>query len=166
MQSVGATPQTYIVAQNPLVLAHLLRENQSRPIDPQAYTTPASVFNTLAVNFAEKNLEDDPKYVENILSNPDPNTSTNIALQTCPIQMKELKKLDPFIPSSNINTQSTGTHPQPDEQAPSDVSSVKTIIFPSDPNNSVSSTSSGTLSRDTMAFSSDTKKTLEICRKI
>ncbi|XP_077283384.1 protein tyrosine kinase 2 Fak isoform X2 [Arctopsyche grandis] len=42
MQSVGATPQTYIVAQNPLVLAHLLRENQSRPIDPQAYTTPAS----------------------------------------------------------------------------------------------------------------------------
>ncbi|KAM3961358.1 protein tyrosine kinase 2 Fak isoform 2-T2 [Aphomia sociella] len=42
MQSVGAAPQTYIVAQNPLVLAHLLRENQSRAIDPQAYTTPAS----------------------------------------------------------------------------------------------------------------------------
>ncbi|XP_053618433.1 focal adhesion kinase 1-like isoform X13 [Plodia interpunctella] len=41
-QSVGAAPQTYIVAQNPLVLAHLLRENQSRAIDPQAYTTPAS----------------------------------------------------------------------------------------------------------------------------
>ncbi|XP_037297412.1 focal adhesion kinase 1 isoform X3 [Manduca sexta] len=42
VQSSGAAPQTYIVAQNPLVLAHLLRENQSRALDPQAYTTPAS----------------------------------------------------------------------------------------------------------------------------
>ncbi|XP_026750558.2 focal adhesion kinase 1 isoform X7 [Galleria mellonella] len=42
VQAAGAAPQTYIVAQNPLVLAHLLRENQSRAIDPQAYTTPAS----------------------------------------------------------------------------------------------------------------------------
>ncbi|XP_013181827.1 PREDICTED: focal adhesion kinase 1 isoform X2 [Papilio xuthus] len=38
----GGAPQTYIVAQNPLVLAHLLRENQARAIEPQAYTTPAS----------------------------------------------------------------------------------------------------------------------------
>lgn len=43
VQSSGAAPQTYIVAQNPLVLAHLLRENQARSLDPQAYTTPASV---------------------------------------------------------------------------------------------------------------------------
>ncbi|CAK1591136.1 unnamed protein product [Parnassius mnemosyne] len=42
MQAAGAAPQTYIVAQNPLVLAHLLRENQTRAIDPQAYNTPAS----------------------------------------------------------------------------------------------------------------------------
>ncbi|XP_049879797.1 focal adhesion kinase 1 isoform X3 [Pectinophora gossypiella] len=42
VQAAGAAPQTYIVAQNPLVLAHLLRENQSRALDPQAYTTPAS----------------------------------------------------------------------------------------------------------------------------
>ncbi|XP_026728221.1 focal adhesion kinase 1 isoform X2 [Trichoplusia ni] len=38
----GGTAQTYIVAQNPLVLAHLLRENQARALHPQAYTTPAS----------------------------------------------------------------------------------------------------------------------------
>ncbi|XP_075985717.1 protein tyrosine kinase 2 Fak isoform X8 [Anticarsia gemmatalis] len=38
----GNTAQTYIVAQNPLVLAHLLRENQARAIHPHAYTTPAS----------------------------------------------------------------------------------------------------------------------------
>ncbi|KAL0861557.1 hypothetical protein ABMA27_009064 [Loxostege sticticalis] len=42
VQAAGAAPQTYIVAQNPLVLAHLLRENQARSLDPQAYTTPAS----------------------------------------------------------------------------------------------------------------------------
>ncbi|KAG7300921.1 hypothetical protein JYU34_015270, partial [Plutella xylostella] len=38
----AAAPQTYIVAQNPLVLAQLLRENQTRALEPQAYTTPAS----------------------------------------------------------------------------------------------------------------------------
>ncbi|KAL4716516.1 hypothetical protein ACJJTC_015944 [Scirpophaga incertulas] len=40
--SGGAPPETYIVAQNPLVLAHLLRENQARALEPRAYTTPAS----------------------------------------------------------------------------------------------------------------------------
>lgn len=39
----GADPlQTYIVAQNPEVLAHLMRENESRVLCPSAYTTPAS----------------------------------------------------------------------------------------------------------------------------
>ncbi|KAJ8710779.1 hypothetical protein PYW08_009294 [Mythimna loreyi] len=40
--AAGGAAQTYIVAQNPLVLAHLLRENQARALHPQAYTTPAS----------------------------------------------------------------------------------------------------------------------------
>ncbi|XP_025831636.1 focal adhesion kinase 1 isoform X4 [Agrilus planipennis] len=35
-------PQTYIVAQNPEVLAHLMKENESRSLCPSAYTTPAS----------------------------------------------------------------------------------------------------------------------------
>ncbi|XP_041980788.1 focal adhesion kinase 1 isoform X2 [Aricia agestis] len=35
-------PQTYIVAQNPQVLAQLLRDNQARALDPRAYVTPAS----------------------------------------------------------------------------------------------------------------------------
>uniref|UniRef100_A0A1B6D3T2 non-specific protein-tyrosine kinase n=1 Tax=Clastoptera arizonana TaxID=38151 RepID=A0A1B6D3T2_9HEMI len=43
-----ATVSTYIVAQNPEVLAHLLRENESRGLNPSVYTTPASAFNTLA----------------------------------------------------------------------------------------------------------------------
>lgn len=40
--AAGGAPQTYIVAQNPLVLAHLLRENKTRALEPRAYTTPAS----------------------------------------------------------------------------------------------------------------------------
>lgn len=162
MQSVGATSQTYIVAQNPLVLAHLLRENQSRPLDPQAYTTPASVFNTLAVDFAEKIPEDDPKYVEKIL-NPDPATTSKISLQTCPIQMKELKKLDPIVDS---DTNTLPTSPNPSDSSSSipqvDIPSIQTVMFPADPNNSVSSTSSGTLSRDTMAFSIEKDEILKV----
>lgn len=42
---------TYIVAQNPAILAQLMRENEKRGINPSAYTTPASVFNVLAVEF-------------------------------------------------------------------------------------------------------------------
>ncbi|XP_046384921.1 focal adhesion kinase 1 [Ischnura elegans] len=45
----AAPPSTYIVAQNPEVLAQLLRENESRGVlCPSVYTTPASAFNTLA----------------------------------------------------------------------------------------------------------------------
>lgn len=44
----GATVSTYIVAQNPEVLVHLLRENENRGLNPSVYTTPASAFNTLA----------------------------------------------------------------------------------------------------------------------
>ncbi|XP_064542789.1 focal adhesion kinase 1 isoform X5 [Drosophila montana] len=37
-------PQTYIIAQNPAVLARLMMENQKRGINPAAYTTPASTI--------------------------------------------------------------------------------------------------------------------------
>lgn len=52
-------PTTYIVAQNPEVLVQLLRENESRGLSPSVYTTPASAFNTLAVDF-EKNISASP----------------------------------------------------------------------------------------------------------
>lgn len=45
-------PTTYIVAQNPELLTQLLRENEARGVNAAAYTTPASAFNTLAVDFA------------------------------------------------------------------------------------------------------------------
>ncbi|XP_067628477.1 focal adhesion kinase 1 isoform X2 [Eurosta solidaginis] len=36
------SPETYIIAQNPEVLARLMMENENRGINPAAYTTPAS----------------------------------------------------------------------------------------------------------------------------
>ncbi|XP_075170034.1 protein tyrosine kinase 2 Fak [Haematobia irritans] len=36
------SPQTYIIAQNPEILARLMKENENRIINPAAYTTPAS----------------------------------------------------------------------------------------------------------------------------
>ncbi|XP_066248998.1 focal adhesion kinase 1 isoform X2 [Euwallacea similis] len=42
MNSTNLVPQTYIVAQNPEVLAHLMRENENRGITPAMYTIPAS----------------------------------------------------------------------------------------------------------------------------
>ncbi|KQS62185.1 focal adhesion kinase 1 isoform X2 [Drosophila erecta] len=42
MPETTGLPQTYIIAQNPVVLAKLMMENQKRIINPAAYTTPAS----------------------------------------------------------------------------------------------------------------------------
>ncbi|XP_050545837.1 focal adhesion kinase 1 isoform X2 [Daktulosphaira vitifoliae] len=49
---------TYIVAQNAEVLAHLLKENELRGVNPSVYTTPATGFNTMTVDFLP-DLDDD-----------------------------------------------------------------------------------------------------------
>ncbi|KAJ8969329.1 hypothetical protein NQ317_010101 [Molorchus minor] len=41
-EAPNSISQTYIIAQNPEVLAHLMKENESRGLSPAAYTTPAS----------------------------------------------------------------------------------------------------------------------------
>nr|CAH7751185.1 unnamed protein product [Callosobruchus chinensis] len=71
--------QTYIIAQNAEVLAHLMKENECRGFNPAAYNAPASVFNTVAVNFQKK---------ENV---PEP------VLITEPIPVQSLQKLDPEV---------------------------------------------------------------------
>ncbi len=47
---------SYIVAQNPEVLVHLLKENESRGLNPSVYMTPASAFNTIAVDFKKNTV--------------------------------------------------------------------------------------------------------------
>lgn len=68
------------MAQNPQVLAQLLRDNPRA--DPRAYTTPASVFNTLAVDFAQA-----------------PAPAADPPLHTRPIPVTQLHRLDPLAPS-------------------------------------------------------------------
>ncbi|KAH8291543.1 hypothetical protein KR054_012618, partial [Drosophila jambulina] len=75
-------PQTYIIAQNPAVLAKLMMENQKRGINPAAYTTPASVFNTLAVGL------DDSK--------------SNVSLKTTKLPAADMLKLDPIAESERL----------------------------------------------------------------
>ncbi|XP_076296807.1 protein tyrosine kinase 2 Fak isoform X3 [Lasioglossum baleicum] len=54
-QLTAAAPvSTYIVAQSPEVLAQLLKDNHARGVCPSVYTTPASPFNTLAVQFQDE----------------------------------------------------------------------------------------------------------------
>lgn len=57
-----------------------MKENESRGFSPAAYTTPASVFNTVAVNFQRK--DDIPEPV----------------LVTQPIPIQKLQTLDPEVP--------------------------------------------------------------------
>lgn len=79
--SSDPVPQTYIVAQNAEVLAHLMKENENRGLTPAMYTVPASVFNTVAVEFDKH---------EDI---PDPILKTRL------IPIGSLKKLDPEVPN-------------------------------------------------------------------
>ncbi|XP_017051215.1 focal adhesion kinase 1 isoform X1 [Drosophila ficusphila] len=85
MPETTGLPQTYIIAQNPAVLAKLMMENQKRGINPAAYTTPASVFNTLAVGL------DDSK--------------SNVSLKTTKLPAADLLKLDPIAESERLKSQ-------------------------------------------------------------
>uniref|UniRef100_A0AAG5DN03 Protein kinase domain-containing protein n=1 Tax=Anopheles atroparvus TaxID=41427 RepID=A0AAG5DN03_ANOAO len=95
---VPGAPQTYIVARDPTVLAALMRENEQRGINPSSYTTPASVFNTLAVDL-------DPNAPPN---NTDNQVAKEIAVanlpyKTVPLPVTELHKLDPTIDEASAS---------------------------------------------------------------
>lgn len=81
--------QTYIVASNPAVLAHLMRENEGRSMNPSAYITPASVFNTLAVDF-------DGQGTAAASGDDAALTSIDVSLKTNQIPASELYKLKPI----------------------------------------------------------------------
>lgn len=85
------SPQTYIIAQNPEVLARLMKENENRIINPAAYTTPASVFNTLAVDVDITKSKD----------------CKDIALRTTKLPVREFLKLDETINTTENNNNST-----------------------------------------------------------
>lgn len=105
--SVGessVTPQTYIIAQNAAVLAQLMRENENRPLNPSAYTTPASVFNTLAVDIDGSKTE------------PTTNESPMLPLKTIMLPACELFKLNPTIDNAHKNESNVTSLSRPEEQ--------------------------------------------------
>lgn len=106
VSSQGA-PQTYIVAQNPTVLAQLMRENEARTLNPSAYTTPASVFNTLAVDFDSEKVEPgcDTATVSSasISSCTASVLSNDIPLKTVIMPAADLLKLDRMAPDKTAS---------------------------------------------------------------
>jgi hypothetical protein len=107
--------QTYIIAQNPAVLAQLMRENERRGVNPSAYTTPASVFNTLAVVFDNSTSSSTTSTTTDPTNNPhmsgaalssvgpatDPSdltksNSSELAFKTVKLPANEILKLDPI----------------------------------------------------------------------
>lgn len=113
---VHVSPQTYIVAQNPTVLAQLMRENESRPLNPSAYTTPASVFNTLAVDIDAEKAE------------PEKINKPVLPLKTIIIPAVEMLKLDPFVDQNLIVGNSTAN----DDNNINRIGSIDKINFPND----------------------------------
>ncbi|KAL9704052.1 hypothetical protein quinque_007570 [Culex quinquefasciatus] len=106
-QGLGA-PQTYIIARDPTVLAALMRENEQRGVNASSYTTPASVFNTLAVDLDHKAQNNTDNNEVAAVPAKEPVTSTaatgggvadsgNLPLKTIPLPATELLKLDPVV---------------------------------------------------------------------
>lgn len=96
---------TYIVAQNPAILAQLMRENEKRGLNPSAYTTPASVFNVLSVEFDQSTTENKP--ADDIPLK----TSKIPAMDLIPLQQDKLdifEKCNPQPPSHVPNPQFSG----------------------------------------------------------
>lgn len=104
MESEPGAAMTYIVAQNPAILAQLMRENEKRGLNPSAYTTPASVFNVLAVEFDQT--------TENKPADEIPlKTSTIPATELIPLQQDKLdifEKCNPLPHSQVQNSQFSG----------------------------------------------------------
>lgn len=129
------SPQTYIIAQNPAVLAHLMRENEKRGINPSMYTAPVTVFNTIAVDIDSQTGE---------AINPNNSSATGMSaekaedlpMKTLPLQTKELLKLDPTIEELR-HSEMAGT---PSMQSLASTATLSEI-------NDISSTSTETLDR-------------------
>ncbi|XP_055538905.1 uncharacterized protein LOC129726199 isoform X6 [Wyeomyia smithii] len=114
-QALGA-PQTYIIARDPAVLAALMRENEQRGVNPSCYTTPASVFNTLAVDI-DPNAQNN---TDKVAIAKETTTSGNLSLKTVSLPANELLKLDPIVDeASNQSTSATIVSGDPNSSAPS-----------------------------------------------
>lgn len=95
------------MAQSPEVLAQLLKDNQARGVCPSVYTTPASPFNTLAVQFQDEDqvlttaVVSDLPFFDPALSEP-PSITTHDTTQSGGDSTLSDTNLDSLDSSDNI----------------------------------------------------------------
>lgn len=127
-ENENSSAMTYIVAQDPAILARLMRENEKRGMNPSAYTTPASVFNVLAVEFDQttENKPDDDIPLK---------TSKIPAMELMPLQQDKIELFEKCPPQSlphNPNPQFLGNLRENDSMYPS-MTSPSTASLPPQP---------------------------------
>ncbi|KAG5319541.1 FAK1 kinase, partial [Pseudoatta argentina] len=116
-QSQLAAPSTYIVAQSPEVLTQLLKDNQARGVCPSVYTTPASPFNTLAVQFQDEDqvlttaVVSDLPFFDPVLSDPPSITTQSGDSTLSDINLDSLDSSDntPLMSSLSISDMAVQT---------------------------------------------------------
>lgn len=127
-ESENNSAMTYIVAQDPAILARLMRENEKRGMNPSAYTTPASVFNVLAVEFDQT--------TENKPDDDVPLKTSNIpAMELMPLQQDKIELFEKCPPKSlshNPNPQFLGNLRENDAMYPP-MTSPSTASLPPQP---------------------------------
>ncbi|XP_014476584.1 PREDICTED: focal adhesion kinase 1 isoform X5 [Dinoponera quadriceps] len=128
-QLIAAAPvSTYIVAQSPEVLAQLLKDNQARGVCPSVYTTPASPFNTLAVQFQDEDqvlttaVVSDLPFFDPALSEP-PSVTHDTQSGDSTLSDTNLDSLDsadnaPLMSSLSITEQTAQTSPAANRKQP------------------------------------------------
>lgn len=118
--TVAAPVSTYIVAQSPEVLAQLLKDNQARGVCPSVYTTPASPFNTLAVQFQDEDqvlttaLVSDLPFFDPAVSEPSASHDTQSAdstLSDTNLDSLESSDAAPLMSSLSISEASQAQSP-------------------------------------------------------
>ncbi|XP_053980270.1 focal adhesion kinase 1 isoform X2 [Hylaeus volcanicus] len=112
--TAAAPVSTYIVAQSPEVLAQLLKDNQTRGVCPSVYTTPASPFNTLAVQFQDEDqvlttaLVSDLPFFDPTISEPSVSHDTHSGDSTLSdTNLDSLESSDAPLPLSSLTISET-----------------------------------------------------------
>ncbi|XP_018372862.1 PREDICTED: focal adhesion kinase 1 isoform X1 [Trachymyrmex cornetzi] len=117
-QSQLAAPSTYIVAQSPEVLTQLLKDNQARGVCPSVYTTPASPFNTLAVQFQDEDqvlttaVVSDLPFFDPVLSEPPSITTQSGDSILSDINLDSLDSSDNTLLMSSLSISDTAVQTQ------------------------------------------------------
>lgn len=103
---------------------HLLKENESRGVSPAVYTTPASAFNTLAVDF-EKNT--------NTNTSTSSSSSSNLQMSACNtppiygVARKQPKQSISASPPASSTPQSSPVAKQRPSNSEGEVSSTNSL---------------------------------------